>query len=373
LALQEATPQVLLEHEAVPLAALQTVPQAPQLLTLLVRLVSQPLAAIPSQLPHPALQEAMPHVPPEQDAVPLGAVQTWPQEPQLLTSVFRFLSQPLATLPSQLSQPALQEAMPQVEPEQDEVALAAKQALPQAPQLVTLVVVSISQPLAALPSQLAQPALQDPIPHTAPEQAGVALAAVQTMPHAPQLPASVSRLDSQPSITFKLQSFQLALQLMPQADAAHLGAELGRLEHALPQAPQFEASMSVSISQPLALLPSQLAQPTLQASPQIPVLQTAVALAPPAQVRAHWPQFATSAVSEVSQPSALMPLQFPKRPTQVRLQVLPPQLETAWAPVEQEVPQAPQLPGSKVVLVQVPVQSVRPAWQLSRHRPAEQT
>jgi hypothetical protein len=91
-------------------------------------------------LPHgvePALQ-VKPHVPAVQVAVPLAGVgQTWPQPPQLLTSVWVFVSQPFAALASQLAKPALQ-VNPHVPPLQVAVALAGvAQTLPQAPQLLT--------------------------------------------------------------------------------------------------------------------------------------------------------------------------------------------------------------------------------------------
>jgi len=48
----------------------------------------------------------------------------------------------------------------------DSDALARSQVLPQPPQLARFVLVSTSQPLVALPSQLAKPALQAPRVHT---------------------------------------------------------------------------------------------------------------------------------------------------------------------------------------------------------------
>jgi len=47
----------------VPFALLQTVPQAPQLAVVVCVLVSQPLPALPSQLPKPALQVLMAQLP----------------------------------------------------------------------------------------------------------------------------------------------------------------------------------------------------------------------------------------------------------------------------------------------------------------------
>jgi hypothetical protein len=57
------------EHDAEPpTGGAQLRPQAPQWLTLLLRFVSQPLAALPSQSPNPATQRKR-HAPDEHDAV----------------------------------------------------------------------------------------------------------------------------------------------------------------------------------------------------------------------------------------------------------------------------------------------------------------
>jgi hypothetical protein len=106
----------------------QTFPQLPQLLTVVLRFTSHPLAARPSQLPQPALH-VKPQVPAAQVAVALGGVaQTLPHAPQLLTVVLRFTSHPLAARPSQLPQPALHEATVQVLAAQPAAAFASTQA-----------------------------------------------------------------------------------------------------------------------------------------------------------------------------------------------------------------------------------------------------
>ena len=64
---------------------MQTLPQVPQLFTLLTMFVSQPLARVPSQLAKPALQEAMVQMPIVQAGLPLATLQTDPHDPQLLT------------------------------------------------------------------------------------------------------------------------------------------------------------------------------------------------------------------------------------------------------------------------------------------------
>lgn len=82
--------------------------------------------------------------------------QTRPQAPQLLASlvVAKFTSQPSVALPLQLPKPVVQ-VKPQALAAQVGIAFArAGQAMPQPPQLVTLRVVSVSQPVAGLLSQL---------------------------------------------------------------------------------------------------------------------------------------------------------------------------------------------------------------------------
>ncbi len=59
---------------AVPFAAVHVTPQPPQLL-LEVRLVSQPLVAMVSQLPYPAVQAPSTQAPAEQVAAAFGKVQ----------------------------------------------------------------------------------------------------------------------------------------------------------------------------------------------------------------------------------------------------------------------------------------------------------
>jgi len=66
----------------------QTAPQAPQLPLLVLRFVSQPVLDRLSQLPNPALHEATTQTPATQPALPFATVaQTVPQAPQLLTLV----------------------------------------------------------------------------------------------------------------------------------------------------------------------------------------------------------------------------------------------------------------------------------------------
>jgi hypothetical protein len=65
----------------------QWFPQKPQLLASLVQLTSQPLAGLPSQSLKLGSQAAIWQVLLTHVAEALGRLQTWPQPPQLLTSL----------------------------------------------------------------------------------------------------------------------------------------------------------------------------------------------------------------------------------------------------------------------------------------------
>ena len=143
-------------------------------------LTSQPFAAMESQSANPGLHAAIAHVEPTQFAAPLAAEHTWPHVLQLFTLLVRFDSQPLAVIPSQLPKPALHAATVQVPPAHPGMPFGAAQTFPQVPQLLTLLVTLVSQPFAALPSQLAKPALQAATAHAPPAHAAVPLAVVQT-------------------------------------------------------------------------------------------------------------------------------------------------------------------------------------------------
>jgi len=116
------------------------------------------------------------------------------QAPQLLGSVSNRVSQPLTPLPSQLPKPELQVGL-QI-PALQEVAEAfwLLHELLQAPQLAVLVLVSVSQPLPALPSQLPRPGLQAATPHSPPSHLAVPFGVEQVVPQAPQFWGSSARL-----------------------------------------------------------------------------------------------------------------------------------------------------------------------------------
>jgi len=163
-----------------------TVPQAPQWSGSLAT-----LAQVPAQLRSPVWQ-LTPHWPAEH-TVPLG--QTVPQAPQLVLLVLVLTSQPLAALPSQSAKPVAQAASVQAPALQVVVALGNTQARPHPPQWVALVVVSVSQPFAAVPSQSPKPGEHRTTAQVPSVQPWVAvLARAQAVPHAPQLAGSMAVL-----------------------------------------------------------------------------------------------------------------------------------------------------------------------------------
>jgi hypothetical protein len=144
--------------------AAQLVPQVPQLAPSELRFVSQPLAPLPSQLPQPALQAC-----PQLLAAHVGAAlvqsfgQVTPQPPQLFTSAVVLVSQPLRltfSLALQSAKPALHTAMLQLLPEQAGVPFALLHGKLHAEQCAVLLVMLVSQPAAAVQSP--KPALHAP-------------------------------------------------------------------------------------------------------------------------------------------------------------------------------------------------------------------
>jgi hypothetical protein len=83
----------------------QLVPQRPQWVSVLVRLTSQPSAAVALQSPKPVEHAATPQPPERQKAMALGSEHAVPQPPQLDGSMLV-----LVHAPEQLVRPAPQEA-----------------------------------------------------------------------------------------------------------------------------------------------------------------------------------------------------------------------------------------------------------------------
>jgi hypothetical protein len=132
LALHEA-PQVAATQVAVPFDTAGHPVQVPQCIGSLARSASQPLAGLLSQSENPAAQ-VNPQAPAVQFAVACGGVgHAVPHAPQVAV-VSRRASQPLTALPSQLPKPALQFNRLQAPLTQEPEAFANEHAVPHAPQ-----------------------------------------------------------------------------------------------------------------------------------------------------------------------------------------------------------------------------------------------
>jgi hypothetical protein len=369
--------------------------QAPQFARSLWVFTSQPSFASLLQLAKPVAQVVSWQRPLMQAALPLAKRHVKPQAPQLVSEV-RASSQPLLALPSQSPKPALHWNAQR--PAQKAVALAGRaQRLPQAAQLSGSLSRLRHAPVQSV-SPAEQVATQAPLVHVWP--------APQRTPQPPQLVLSVRRFTSQPSVGELLQSEKPGVHMVSaQPETTHAAAALAKLQRT-PQPPQLVIESSW-VSQPLLALPSQLPKPVLQVMPHAPLAQNAEPLAGVAQAMPQPPHAATSVwvlrqtpaqscvpeVQLVAQVPAEQtwpaPHARPQAPQWLRSvwvsrhvpvqSVRPaPQLTThaplvhTW-PAPQIVPHIPQWLRSVWVSRQVPEQLVVPEPQLTRQRPAEQS
>ncbi len=220
-ALQAATWQVLAMHADVALGRLHTMPHAPQFVRVDVVSVSQPLAAMPSQLPKCGLQATTVQAPAVQPLIRvLAPLHVVPQAPQLAGS--------MAVLAQYCDVPVPQVASgdAQVAPQwPSEHNWPVGHTLLHAPQLALLVFRS-----AQVPPQLVSPAPHEtthiPPVHEWP--------AAQALPHMPQFCSSVMRSAQEvPHTVWPVG--QVSWQVLPMHTAPR--------GHALPHAPQLSRSV----------------------------------------------------------------------------------------------------------------------------------
>jgi hypothetical protein len=225
-------------HEAAAEAKLQRRPHTPQLEDDVCRSASQPLDVIPSQSPRPVMHIDVPHVPMLHEAVdPIGAAHAFPQRPQWFGFTVVIVSQPLLGFASQSPVPAGQPEIPHTPIVHDAVAPIAGHALPHIPQWVTELLSSVSQPLAAIPSQSPKPVSQLATAHIPIAHEAVAWGSMHRLPQRPQLFMSVARRTHSP-----MQDIVPAGQLL-----RHIPSEQkSPIVHALPQRPQLDAESDVS-------------------------------------------------------------------------------------------------------------------------------
>jgi hypothetical protein len=145
--------QLVPEHPGTPFWTAQTLPQPPQAFTLLVVAVSQPLATLLSQLPKPAAH-MIEQEPLEHEAAPFCELHALPHPPQWAVLTAVLTSQPFTLLPSQSENVPLHETSSHVPVAHEAVAFGRAQATPHAPQLVRVFRL-VSQPFAYWPSQSA--------------------------------------------------------------------------------------------------------------------------------------------------------------------------------------------------------------------------
>jgi len=223
-----------------------TVPHAPQWLLSLSRL-RHALAAMQKVCPLGQVQ-----VPPLQN---LPLVHALPQAPQLALSELTGRSQPLLAMPSQSRKPALQAITRHPPATHTAVALGRLHALPQAPQWLVSVWVLTSQPFASIRSQSARPVLHEPTTQLPPVQAGVPLATVQALRQAPQWATLVWVLTSQPLVLLPSQLASGAVHIVvsrlhtPALQRAVAPAMEGQR---VPQRAQWAGLVARLTSQPLA-------------------------------------------------------------------------------------------------------------------------
>jgi hypothetical protein len=302
---------------------------------------SQPLSGLPSQLSKPVLQPGL-QTPALQLGVPFSAVQVWPQVPQSAV-VFVAFSQPSLSVPLQLPKFALQEPILQLPVVHVGVALARVQVVPQAPQFV-LVLSAVSQPFGRLESQSPKPVPVQLGTQTPPVHAFGALVCEQTMPQPPQLdvPCAVSQpvaveLSQLKNPLLQLPILQVMLVL---GTTSQLAAAFANEQLAL-QAPQFD-SVLMSRSQPLSLLPSQVAKPKLQPGLQLwePALPAHVGVPFSAVHTWSQPPQSLTVLSWVSQ--VVLPSQSSKSEAQVVATQVPVVHDSLEVGKSQTVPHEPQ-------------------------------
>lgn len=164
--------------------------QVPQLLISVKTSVSQPVAKVASQSEKPMAQVTTLHSPAAHPTVAtlVLAIGTHvaPQEPQLVALVLMLISQPLVKELSQFCNPAAQGVLKHkllLHPIAAVVfTLAALHTVAHLPQWVLLVDKFTSQPLGFLASQLANGALQEATVQTPDTHLGVAFARLHTFP-----------------------------------------------------------------------------------------------------------------------------------------------------------------------------------------------
>jgi hypothetical protein len=185
-------------------------------------------------------------------------------------------------------------------------------------------------------------------------QAATPCAREHTLPQRPQLRASVGRVTQA-----LVQSVAPAGQVITHAPPMHAVMPA----QARPQAPQFEAALRVSTSQPLVGSPSQSAKPVAHTGTQAPATQAfAVVEALVAHTRPQAPQLEAELRVSTSQPFEGSPSQSAKPVAHTGTQAAATQgLAEVPALVAQAAPQAPQWAADDCVSTHAPLHRESPA------------
>jgi hypothetical protein len=233
-----ANPQVLLTHVACAFATpvVQTLPQLPQLLTLVPVSTQVPSHSAGALAGHPDK-----HVDPEQTGLPASAVHACPHEPQLLLSLLVSTHAPpqeaYGLLHEKPHEPLTQSGCA--------LATSVEQEFPHVPQLLVSLVVSTHVPPHSDGADAVQPETQayepaSPGAHTGPSSA------LHACPQAPQFAAVVS------STQAPLQRVYPWLHETVQALSMHAGCAFGSdVVQTRPHCPQLVAVLVVSTQDPL--------------------------------------------------------------------------------------------------------------------------
>ncbi len=379
----------------------QTLPQAAQLSLSLVVLISHPsicLFKLQSAVPPAQAPVQVPLAPggPQVRVGMLLVEQTVPQAPQLRMSVLVLISHPSVCLFR------LQSANPLVQvplqaaggpPPQVRAMLLVEQTTPQALQLSTSVLRFVSQPLEAIESQSAKPALQVKVQAPAEQPMPVALSTVaEQLTRAAQVAPQVAvafKLVSQPldAVASQLPNPPLQVKVHAPAEQPMLVAfctEVVQLTRPAQVVPQPAVRFRL-VSHPLDATPSQLPKPLLQVKVQLPAEQPmAVAFCTEVVQSTLLPQVVPQvavALSEVSQPLAAFESQLAKFALQVKVQApdAQPMLVAFCTEVEQftRVPQAVPQVAVALRLISQPLSSLSPSQsaklplQVPLHTPGE--
>jgi hypothetical protein len=133
--------------------------------------------------------------------------------------------------------------------------------------------------------------------------------------------------------------------------------------------PQWEVDVRRSVSQPLAVLPSQSLKPGLHVRPQRPAAHVGIELGPDGQRMPHDPQFIGSELVVVSHPSDAFVLQSPKPVSHAATPHAPAAHRGVALVGSHTLLQRPQCVVSVAVVMHRPAQHEVPLAQAMPHMP----